>query len=212
MCQICQNDYSLIETTSLYLSSCHIIQTLPNFMNIHTLVLFDCINIHTIPHYPNLSILSIIHNKFITDIPNFNYLNNLYLDNCYNIKTLGSYPTLKSLSLNNIYIDSINIGILLTRLHLVNCNYLRNIKFKYLYTIPDINIKNCINFHNFRTQDSLQSITTYKYLNIIKIIKWWRRMKYLHSNHMKILWQIAEYYCAKKYAPMQILHYINLNN
>lgn len=47
---------------------------------------------------------------------------------------------------------------------------------------------------------------------ITKIQKWYKRMKYLKSNRIEVLWRIAEYYSAKKYSPGNILKYVKLED
>jgi hydroxymethylpyrimidine pyrophosphatase-like HAD family hydrolase len=47
---------------------------------------------------------------------------------------------------------------------------------------------------------------------ITKIQRWYKRMKYLKSKRLIILWRIAEYYSKQKYKPENILNYINLED
>lgn len=50
-------------------------------------------------------------------------------------------------------------------------------------------------------------INNKKYLPIRKIQRW-----YVTCKRNKVLWRIADYYTAKKYAPENILKYIKLED
>ncbi len=208
MCQICDNDYSNT-ITNLYISNCVNVSAIPRLTFVKVLILFNCPNIEFIEMMDNLLILSIIHNNKLMHIPNYPRLSNLYLDNCNKITHLPILSSVTLLSLNNICISSIYLNHNLLRLSFFNCNILRTIKYNYFKFNVDTSILRCNYLHDYRSSiNILYSID--KYLLILKITNWYKRMKFLKSNRMCVLWQIGEYYISKKYAPNNILNYVNL--
>lgn len=138
-------------------------------------------------------------------------LNILNVDPCSNLTELD----LSKVELNLLKINccnnltSISNMRSLTIINITHCKKLiklHNITYNKLY-FNKLYIYNCDKLHNINTYDK-EKIS--KYLSILKITNWYKRMKFLKSNRFKILWKIAKYYTQIKYSPNNILNYLDL--
>ena len=144
-------------------------------------------NINT-REFPNIQGLIIRNCNNVVQIPNIEQLKYICIENCAKIVQIPNIQGLNRLFI----IDCVNLVRIpniqgLYRLIIRDCSYLKNI-------------------------DTYNKKEIKKYLSILCITQWYKRMKYLRSARYKILWRIADYYTARKYAPENILKYIMLED
>jgi hypothetical protein len=158
--------------------------------------------------YKGLNILIIDNCPKVVQIPNIQGLNNLNIWNCPNVVQILHIQGLDHLNITNcpkiVQIPHIQR---LKRLVIINCPNISQINQNANSLIRLIIY--CKYFNSIHTCDK-EKIK--QYLNIIKITSWYKRMLYLKSKRMKILWRIAEYYTAKKYSPANVFKYLDLND
>ncbi len=186
MCQICDN--TPIEWRTLDIENCQNVTNIPIIQDILLLKIQNCKNVTTIPIIQELQTLIIKECPKVTTIPIIHGLQELTIQNCSGITTIPVIHELQELVIGH-------------------CINITNISVQHF--LRAVIIWDC---------DKLHDITSYNkqeikyYLTIIKITKWYKRMKYLRSKRMKNLWTIAEYYTSKKYAPINALRYIDLDD
>ncbi len=156
----------------------------PSELLSNDLVIYKCLNIVNIPIIKGLYKLTIYDCPNLVNIPSMQDLIVLTIIICPNLVSIPNINTLKYLSIDN-------------------CPNL--VSIPNINTLYDLTIRDCKKFNNINNDNKI-----IKYLNVLKIQQWFKRMKYLKSKRMFILWEIAEYYTIQKYKPELVLKYLNL--
>jgi len=152
------------------------------YQSSNTLKIYNCLHVTIIPNIQNLNTIVILNCPKVYLISVYLELHTLWIEKCPEIITI---PNIKKL--NTLWI--------------VNCHKL--ITVPYIQDLSHLRIHNCPNLTNINSQKK-EKIN--QYLSILRITQWYKFWK-----RQRVLWRIANYYTARKYAPENILKYIKLD-
>ena len=175
-----------INKKSIYIKDCSYLITIINWKIVESLIIENCLNL-----------------KFIR--ANLNHIRKLKISKCYNLRTLERivHKVVHIIKYENL--ESLYLDIFTNELNEVNIRYCNKLTSLYLSCeqLKYLTIYDCKNLHNADLSNSKDII---KYISILRITRWYRWQKRLY-----IFWKIAKYYMMRKYHPMHILTYIDLN-
>ncbi len=201
MYQITENNYKKLPDYSHHIINELLIYDfpsiiqIPNISGLYDLNIDNCMNLICISKIQNLNELYIVNCPNLIQIPDIQKLNTIFLKKCLNIIEIPIIQNLSHYSYDIVY-----------HLYIYKCPKL--IHIPNIKELASLAIENCNLLYDIETEDKNDII---RYLSILKITRWFKRIIFLKSKQLQILWDIAHYYTAKKYAPANILKYTNLD-